>query len=73
MIPSKIDLLMRYNFGGSPGRPPSPPKIPTPADAAKNVDSGISRKPRGYQSTILGGAKTANAESTNPVKILLGL
>jgi hypothetical protein len=74
MIPSKMDTLMRFNFGGSPGKPPAPPKIPTPQDAARNLDSP--KKPRGYASTLLGGMeKSANAEQSpgsGVLKTLLG-
>jgi len=51
---------------------PTPPPMPTKDQAAASSDSLSSKiKRRGYQSTILGGAKPAGAES-NPLKSLLG-
>lgn len=67
-----MDMLMRHEFGGGPGRPPAPPKIPTAQDASRNLDAG-NKKPRGYQSTILGTPKSAGAESNTPLKTLLGM
>jgi hypothetical protein len=50
---------------------PTPPPVPSKDEAAAgSVDTGASKR-RGYQSTILGGRQTANAEA-NPLKTLLG-
>jgi len=51
--------------------PPTPPPLPTRDQAASGaMDSGNGKR-KGYQSTILGGQKTAAAEQS-PLKTLLG-
>lgn len=50
---------------------PTAPPVPNKDQAAAgSTDTGASKR-RGFQSTILGGRQTANAEA-NPLKSLLG-
>lgn len=50
---------------------PTPPPVPNKDQAADDTRDQGNTKRRGFQSTILGGRQTANAEA-NPLKSLLG-
>lgn len=74
--PVKVELANRCEIGGGSraSTPPPTPPVPSRDAAAENVsrDSG-NRKRKGYQSTILGGRKDAQAELAQAAqKTLLG-
>ena len=77
MIPSKMDLLMRFHGGG--GHPPKvqPVLPPSPTSAAENLAKTKilerQRQARGYGATLIGSlANLQPDQPTTLLKTLLG-